>query len=120
MQQGFTGSQFSVRTLAHNAGKPHLAPFRLVHFLSLVILIIAIPWDWRKWLESRIARLAIAGGRHSLFIYSLSVALAITLNLVLKRLGGGPLPQFACCALGLCVIGGISYGWDQLSARFDL
>ncbi len=111
---------FSARLLAHNAGKTHLSPFRLVHFLSLVILIIAIPWDWRKWLESSIARLAIVGGRHSLFIYSLSVVLAIALNLVLKWLDGGPLLQFACCALGLCVIGGASYGWDKLSARFDL
>jgi uncharacterized membrane protein len=111
---------FSARLLAPNSGKPHLAPFRLVHFLSLVILIIAIPWDCRKWLESRIARLAIAGGRHSLLIYSISVVLAITLNLLLKRLDGGPLLQFAFCALGLCVISGIAYGRDKLQARFDL
>jgi hypothetical protein len=111
---------FSARLLAPNAGKPHLAPFRLVHFLSLVILVIAIPWDYRKWLESRIARLAITGGRHSLLIYSIIVVLAITLNLLLKRFDGGPLLQFAFCALGLCIIGGLSYGWDKLSARLDL
>lgn len=110
---------FSARLLARNSGKPHLAPFRLVHFLSLVILIVAIPWDWQKWRESRIARLAIAAGRHSLFIYSVSVVLAIASNLFLKRLDGGPLIQFAFCAFGLCVISGIAYVRDRLAARFD-
>jgi len=111
---------FSARLLAPNSGKPHLAPFRLVHFLSLVILIVAIPWDRRKWLESRIARLAIVGGRHSLLIYSITVVLAITLNLLLKRLDGGPLLQFVFCAFGICLISGIAHVRDKFSARSDL
>ena len=40
--------------------------------------------------ESQIARLAITAGRHSLFIYSVSVVMAIGMNLFLKRLDGGP------------------------------
>jgi hypothetical protein len=110
----------SARLLGPNSGKPHLAPFRLVHFLSLVILIIAIPWDWEKWRESRIARLAITAGRHSLFIYSVSVVMAIAANLLLKRLDGGPLLQFVFCAFGICVISGIAYVRDKFSARSDL
>jgi hypothetical protein len=111
---------FSARLLGRNSGKPHLAPFRLVHFLSLVILIIAIPWDWQKWRESQIARLAITAGRHSLFIYSVSVVMAIGMNLFLKRLDGGPLLQFAFCAFGICVISGIAYVRDKFSPRSDL
>ena len=116
----FRLTPLSAHLLVYNAGKIHLAPFRLVHFLSLLILIIAIPCNWQKWLESRAACLAIAGGRDSLFIYSVTLVLAVTLNVLLKGLDGGPLLQFACCALGLCVICGIAYRRDKLPARFDL
>ncbi|HEY1206449.1 MAG: OpgC domain-containing protein [Bryobacteraceae bacterium] len=108
------------RLLAHDAGKGHLAPFRLVHFLSLLILIVAIPCNWRKWLESRVARLAIAGGRDSLFIYSVTLVMTAALNLFLKRWDGGPLLQFACTALGLSVLCGLAYWRDKVPANFDL
>jgi hypothetical protein len=106
--------------LIDNAGKTHLTPFRLVHFLSLLVLIIAIPYDWQKWLETRAARLAIAGGRDSLFIYSVTLVLAVTLNLLIKGLDGGPLLQLACCALGLGIICGIADRRHKLPARLDL
>jgi hypothetical protein len=88
----------------YNVGKRHLALIRLAHFLSLLILIIAIPYDWQKWRETRGVRLAIVGGRHSLLIYSVTLVMAVTFNLILKGLNGGPLLQLACTALGLCVI----------------
>lgn len=106
--------------LARDAGKCHLAPFRVVHFLSLLVLIVAIPRNWRKGLESRVARVVIAGGRDSLFIYSVSLVLTTALNLILTRWDGGPLLQIACTALGLGVLCGLVYGRDQAPVRFDL
>jgi hypothetical protein len=99
--------------LFYNVGKRHLAPIRLAHFLGLLILIIAIPYDWQKWRETRGVRLAMAGGRHSLFIYSVTLVMAVTFNLLLKGLNGGPLLQLACTALGLCVLCGIAAQRDK-------
>jgi len=106
--------------LIYDNNKLHLAPLRLVHFLSLMILVIAIPWGWQKWLETQAGRLVIAGGRDSLFIYSVTLVLAVTLNLVLKGLDGGPLLQLACCAVGLFIICGIADRRNKLPARLDL
>lgn len=106
--------------LAYNNSKTHLAPFRLVHFLSLLVLVIAIPWAWKKWLETWPARLAIAAGRDSLFIYSITLVLAVLLNLLLKGLHGGPLLQLACCALGLVLICGIADWRNKVPARLNL
>jgi hypothetical protein len=65
-------------------------------------------------------RLAIVGGRDSLFIYSVTLVLAVTLNLLLKQLDGGPLLQLACCALGLSIICGVAERRSKLPARLDL
>ena len=104
----------------YNIGKKHLALIRLAHFLSLFILIVAIPYNWQKWRETRGVRLAIAGGRHSLLIYSVTLVMAVTFNLILKGLNGGWPLQFACTALGLCVICAIAYQRDRPQVRRDL
>jgi hypothetical protein len=106
--------------LIYNAGKPHLAPSRLVHFLSLVILIVGIRWGWQRWFETRAGRLAIAGGRDSLFIYSVSLVLAVLLNLLLKGLKGGWLLQLACCALGLFILCGLADLRNKVRSRVVL
>jgi hypothetical protein len=98
-----------VRLLAANAGKARLAPFRLVHFLSLVLLVIVIPWNRKRLLESPFARLAIAAGRDSLFLYCVTLILTAGGNLLLQYYAGGLLLQFACSVSGLAVISGIAY-----------
>ena len=105
------------RLLDRGAGKTHLAPFRLVHFLSLVVLIVAIPRTWHKWLESGAARLAIANGRHSLLIYSVGLVLASAMNLLILRWHGGPLLQLACTVVGLSVLCGIAWRREGRSPR---
>jgi hypothetical protein len=106
--------------LIYNAGKTHLAPFRLVHFLSLVILIVGIRWGSKKWLETRAGRLAIAGGSDSLFIYSVSLVLAVLLDLLLKGLNGGVLLQLVCCALGLFILCGLADLRNKVPSRLVL
>jgi hypothetical protein len=108
---------FLARMLAHDAGKARLAPFRIVHFLGLLILILAIPDDRRKWLQSRVGRLAIGAGRDSLFIYSVTLVLTVALNLCLMRWDGGPLVQLACTALGLGAICGIAHARSKVPAK---
>jgi hypothetical protein len=92
------------RLLEINAGKPHLAPFRLVHFLSLLILVVALLAHHRKWLTTGIARIAIACGRRSLVIYCVSLVLATIANLLLVQFQGGPPVQFLYSALGLALL----------------
>jgi hypothetical protein len=106
--------------LVYDNSKMHLAPLRLVHFLSLMILVIAIPCDWKKWLSTRAGRLAIAGGRDSLFIYSVTLVLAVILNLVLKGMDGGPPSQLVCCVVGLIIICGIADRRNKLPTRLHL
>ena len=62
------------------------------------------------------------GGQQPRALVGAGIALSSerSLDELLKRLDGGPLLQFAFCALGLCVISGIAYGRDKLQARFDL
>jgi hypothetical protein len=106
--------------LIYNAGKPHLAPTRLVHFLSLVILIVGIRWGWQKWIETRAGRLTVAAGRDSLFIYSVSLVLAVLLDLLLKGLNGGALLQLACCALGLFILCRLADRRNKVQSRVVL
>ncbi len=105
------------RVLARGADKTRLGPFRPVHFLSLVVLIVAIPRKWHRWLKSGAARLAIVNGRHSLLVFSVGLVLASAMNLLLLRWHGGPLLQLACTVVGLSVSCGIAWQRDGWKAR---
>ena len=94
--------------LAHDAGKARLAPFRLLHFLSLAVLAISVPWNESTLLESRFVRLAASLGRDSLFIYCLTLILSLVMNLFLAVHPGGPLLQLACTLVGLGAMTGIA------------
>jgi hypothetical protein len=108
-----------IRLLAHDAGKAHFAPFRLVHFLSLVILVIALPSGSKSLLDSAIARLAIAVGRDSLVIYCITLPLMAAGNLLLLHYDGGLLLQLACSAMGLAVISGIAYARKRVPVKLQ-
>jgi hypothetical protein len=86
----------------------------------LVILIVGIRWGSKKWLETRAGRLAIAGGSDSLFIYSVSLVLAVLLDLLLKGLNGGVLLQLVCCALGLFILCGLADLRNKVPSRLVL
>jgi len=113
----FGWAPWSAHVLARGADKSRLAPFRLAHFLSMVILIVAIPPKWHSWLKSGAGRLAIVNGRHSLLVFSVGLLLASAMNLLLQGWHGGPLLQLACTAFGLGVLCGIAWQRDGRKAR---
>lgn len=95
--------------MAHDAGKTSLSPLRLIHFFSLAILVVAIPWNARRILESPAGRAAIGVGRDSLFIFCATLILTPVGNLLLQHYQGGLAAQFAFSALGLAIMCGIAF-----------
>jgi hypothetical protein len=77
----FNIAQF--RLIADTASdmKPNLPPLRLAHFLSTAYLVAIYLRQDSKILEWRILSPIIKTGMHSLEVYSLSVVLAIVLNI---------------------------------------
>jgi hypothetical protein len=98
---------------AQDAGKGHLAPFRLLHFLALSTLIVAIPWNQKALVHSRLGAAAIAAGRHSLPVFSVSLALATCANLVLEDSHGGWMTQIVLATGCLLAMTGIAYALDR-------
>jgi len=90
-------------TLRH-AGKPDLAWYRLVHFLSLVILVYAWMPRNRRWLESPAARWAVACGRKSLPVFAASLVLDSAGNLILAAAPRGVFVQLAISASGILLL----------------
>jgi hypothetical protein len=90
-------------TVRH-AGKPDLAWYRLLHFLALVILVYAWMPRNRRWLESPIARWAVACGRKSLPVFATSLVLDTAGNLILAAAPRGALVQLAMSASGILVL----------------
>ena len=91
-----------------DAGKPTLAPYRLVHFLALAIVVY---WPLRrnqKWLESSIARLAMACGADSLFIYSCTLVMNIVANLILVAFRGQASMQLQMSFWGLAILSALA------------
>jgi hypothetical protein len=103
--------------LVDNAGKANLEPFRLVHFVSLAMLAIAIPWDWSKALEFTVVRAAVGVGRDSLLIFCVTLVLTTAGNVLLENYQGGKLAQLACCALGIGVMCAIAFMRGNVPAR---
>lgn len=101
------------RLIARSAGKGHLAPFRLLHFLALSTLIVAIPWNQKALIHSRLGAAAIAAGRHSLPVFSVSLVLTICANLALEYSHGGWMTQIALVAGCLLAMTGIAYALDR-------
>jgi hypothetical protein len=95
--------------LAHDAGKATLSPLRLLHFFSVAILVLSVPWNERRILESPVGRAAIGVGRDSLFIFCVTLVLTPVGNLLLQHYRGGLAAQFAFSALGLGVMCGIAF-----------
>ena len=87
--------------------KTGLSPWRLFHFLALVVLVIHfIPAD-AKFLRSKLARPLILCGEHSLEIFCLGVFLSFSAHFVLteisSRIGMQVLVSFAGIAIMVAV-----------------
>jgi hypothetical protein len=86
-----------------NVGKDHLAFYRLLHFLAVLVLVYV--WTRRnpRHLQSWLARLAMACGEDSLVIYSSILVLDVGANLVLA-VHGGVLMQTELTICGLALL----------------
>jgi hypothetical protein len=87
-----------------NVGKDHLAFYRLLHFLAVLVLVYAWTRGNPQRLQSWFARLAMACGEDSLFIYSSLLVLDVLANLVLAVTHGGVLVQTEMTAGGLALL----------------
>jgi hypothetical protein len=85
-------------------GKPDLAPYRVLHFLALVILLHAFVSRHRRWLGSPVARWVILCGRNSLLLYAASLVLDIAGDLILAAVHGGAFLQLVISAAGIFVL----------------
>jgi hypothetical protein len=92
-----------------NVGKDHLAFYRLLHFLAVLVLVHA--WTRRnpQRLQSWLARLAMACGEDSLFIYSSLLVLDVLANLILAVTHGGVLIQTELTVGGLALLCGMAW-----------
>jgi hypothetical protein len=92
-----------------NIGKDHLAFYRLLHFLALAIVVHA--WTRRNGLrlQSWFARLAMACGVDSLFIYSSILVLDVAANLVLTITHGGAFMQTELTIFGMALLCGMAW-----------
>jgi hypothetical protein len=95
--------------LVTNAGKEHLAFYRLLHFLALAVVVYAWTSKHRQRLQSWIGRLAMACGTDSLFIYSCILVLDIGANLALAVTHGGVLMQIQLSVFGLALLCGMAW-----------
>jgi hypothetical protein len=103
--------------LDNNAGKSSLAPYRLLHFLSLAVLAIAIPWNRRRALEFTVVRAAVGVGRDSLLIFCVTLVLTTGGSLLLENYAAGKLLQLVFSALGVAVMCAIAYARGKVPAR---
>jgi hypothetical protein len=108
-----------VRVVADGAGKARLAPFRLVHFLSLLVLVSALLPRYHRWLDSLIAKLAIACGRDSILVFSFGLIMTYVVELLIFSVKGGPAMQLICTVVGVSLMCALSWNrqqpeWKQL------
>lgn len=92
-----------------NVGKDHLAYYRLLHFLAVLVLVYAWTRGNPRRLQSWLARLAMACGEDSLFIYSSILVLDVLANLVLAVTHGGVLMQTEMTVCGLALLCGMAW-----------
>ena len=95
--------------LLRDSGKAELAPYRLVHFLALLILVHACTRNRRRWLQSFVARLAIVCGIDSLFIYACTLVLDTGASLILAGTRGGAVLQLELILFGLALLCGMAW-----------
>ena len=93
-----------VARLIYPIYKSHLAPLRLVHFLSLAIVALRVtPPQWQGSIKPAMTAM-IRCGENSLSMYCLQVLLAFVAYVVLTDVSGGVAMQVAVSAGGIVVM----------------
>jgi hypothetical protein len=99
-----------------SVGKDHLAYYRLLHFLALAVVVYVCVRRNQGLMQTWIARLAMACGVDSLFVYSSGLVLDVGANLVLSFTHGGAWMQTQLTLCGLALLCGMAW-LRQGSAR---
>ena len=93
-----------VSNLIYPIYKSHLAPVRLLHFLSLALVVVRLtPRHWRGLPKPLITAL-IRCGENSLAIYCFSVLLSFAGFVILTRISGGFAMQAAVSLAGIALM----------------
>jgi hypothetical protein len=84
--------------------KSHLAPVRLLHFLSMALVISRLmPLDWRPLMTPWMLAI-IRCGENSLSMYCLGVLLSFLAQVILVEVDGGLAMQFAVSIAGISLM----------------
>jgi hypothetical protein len=84
--------------------KTNLDILRILHFLSLAVIVVKlVPMGW-PGLRARIFRPAIICGQHSLEIFCLGVFLSFAAHFVLTEISSRFLVQILCSAVGIALM----------------
>jgi hypothetical protein len=108
----------AVTNLIYPIYKSHLAPLRLMHFLSLALVVSRLtPPDWHGPVRPAITAM-IRCGENSLSMYCLGVLLSFVAHVILVEWSGGFAMQLAVSVIGIAamVVAATLLTWES---RFD-
>ena len=98
--------------------KTNLAPYRVVHLASLVLLVVRlIPVDW-PGLGWPIFRPLIKCGQQSLEVFCVGVFLSFIAHFVLEKVSDGYFAQLLVGVAGIAIMTGVAY-YRSWSKRVD-
>lgn len=98
--------------------KTNLAPYRVIHLASLILLVVrSIPVDW-PGLRRPIFGPLIKCGQQSLEVFCVGVFLSFIAHVVLETVSGGYVAQLLVGAAGLAIMTGVAY-YRSWSKRID-
>jgi hypothetical protein len=98
--------------------KTNLAPYRVVHLASLVLLVVRlIPVDWPA-LGWPIFRPLIKCGQQSLEVFCVGVFLSFIAHVVLEKISDGYFAQLLVGVAGIAIMTGVAY-YRSWSKRVD-
>jgi hypothetical protein len=95
--------------------KTNLAPYRVVHLVALIVLVVRlIPVDW-PGLRRPVFRPLIKCGQQSLEVFCVGVFLSFIAHVVLETVDDGLASQLAVGIAGLAIMTGVAYyrSWSR-------
>jgi hypothetical protein len=96
------------RALLPWTDKTHFGPLRLLHFLALAYLALALTDRWPMLLTGPAARAMATVGQQALPVFLWSMCLAQVLGMVLDQVGRGPLDILTANVVGLASLVGVA------------
>lgn len=95
--------------------KTNLAPYRVVHFLAVAVLVVrVVPIDW-PGLESRLLRPLIVCGQRSLEVFCVGLLLSFVAHFLLDLISDSLVAQINVSIAGVSIMTAIAYyrSWSK-------